>query len=64
MISIKIYAPPLIASFILLGQEERKKLREDGYNFAKDFTFERFKANWVTLINDLSSANEKHRVGN
>jgi glycosyltransferase involved in cell wall biosynthesis len=44
----------------LLGQsEERKKLGEDGYNFAKDFTFERFKANWVTLINDLSSANEK-----
>jgi len=49
----------------LLGQsEERKKLGEDGYNFAKDFTFERFKANWLTLINDLSSANEKHRVGN
>jgi len=44
----------------LLGQsEERKKLGEDGYNFAKDFTFERFKTNWVKLIKDLSSANEK-----
>jgi glycosyltransferase involved in cell wall biosynthesis len=47
----------------LLDQsEERKKLGEDGYNFAKDFTFERFKANWVTLINDLSSANETSEV--
>ena len=31
----------------------RKKMGEDGYNFAKNFTLERFKKDWLELINKV-----------
>ncbi|MFH1714511.1 MAG: glycosyltransferase family 4 protein [Candidatus Nealsonbacteria bacterium] len=39
--------------YLLKYSEVRAKMGEDGYNFAKDFTLGRFKAEWVSLVNKL-----------
>ncbi|MGB9743312.1 MAG: glycosyltransferase family 4 protein [Minisyncoccales bacterium] len=39
--------------YLLAHPEIREKMGEDGYNFAKDFTLERFKKEWLELINKL-----------
>ena len=39
--------------YLLNHPEVREKMGEDGYNFAKDFTLERFKKEWLELINKL-----------
>ena len=39
--------------YLLNHPEEREKMGEDGYNFAKNFTLERFKKDWLELINKL-----------
>jgi len=39
--------------YLLNHPEVRKKMGEDGYNFAKNFTLERFKKDWLELINKL-----------
>lgn len=31
----------------------REKMGEDGYNFAKDFTLERFKRDWLELLSKI-----------
>jgi len=41
--------------YLLNHPEVRKKMGEDGYNFAKNFTVERFKEDWLKLIKKLSS---------
>jgi glycosyltransferase involved in cell wall biosynthesis len=38
---------------LLNHPEVREKMGEDGYNFAKDFTLERFQKEWAELINKL-----------
>ena len=40
--------------YLLNHSEVRKKIGQDGYNFAKDFTLERFKKEWVELIKKLA----------
>ena len=37
--------------YLLNHPETRKKMGEDGYNFAKEFTLERFEEKWLNLIN-------------
>lgn len=39
--------------YLLNHSETRKKMGEDGYNFAKNFTSERFKKQWLDLINKI-----------
>lgn len=39
--------------YLLNNEGERKKIGEDGYNFAKNFTIERFKEEWLNLIKKL-----------
>jgi glycosyltransferase involved in cell wall biosynthesis len=39
--------------YLLNHPEVREKMGEDGYNFAKDFTLERFQKEWAELINKL-----------
>ncbi|MDI6602618.1 MAG: glycosyltransferase family 4 protein [Patescibacteria group bacterium] len=39
--------------YLLNHPEVREKMGEDGYNFAKNFTLERFKKDWLELINKL-----------
>ena len=39
--------------YLLNHPEIREKMGEDGYNFAKNFTLERFKNDWLDLINKL-----------
>jgi len=41
--------------YLLNHPEVRKKMGEDGYNFAKNFTVERFKEDWLKLIKKLSN---------
>ena len=36
--------------YLLNHPEAREKMGQDGYNFAKDFTLERFKNDWLELI--------------
>lgn len=36
--------------YLLNNPSEREKIGEKGHNFAKDFTLERFKADWLKLI--------------
>jgi glycosyltransferase involved in cell wall biosynthesis len=33
----------------------RKKIGEDGYNFAKNFTPEKFEQDWLNLIDNINS---------
>ncbi len=40
-------------AYLLIHPEIRKKMGEDGYNFAKNFTTEKFKEEWVKLIKNL-----------
>jgi glycosyltransferase involved in cell wall biosynthesis len=40
--------------YLLNHSEVRKKMGEDGYNFAKYFTLERFEKEWLNLIKKLS----------
>jgi len=40
--------------YLLDHSEIKKKMAEDGYNFAKDFTLERFGKEWFNLIKRLS----------
>jgi len=39
--------------FLLNNPEERRLLGEKGYQFAKDFTLERFKREWVDLVDKI-----------
>lgn len=39
--------------FLLKNPEKRRIMGEKGYNFAKDFTKERFKKSWLDLINKI-----------
>jgi len=39
--------------YLLNNPEVRAKMGEDGYNFAKNFTLEKFKSDWLSLINRL-----------
>ncbi|MCJ7829742.1 glycosyltransferase family 4 protein [Patescibacteria group bacterium] len=39
--------------YLLNHPEVRKKMSEDGYNFAKEFTLEKFKEEWLKLIKKL-----------
>lgn len=39
--------------YLLNHSEARKKIGEDGYNFAKNFTLERFRKEWLNLINKI-----------
>lgn len=39
--------------YLLNHPEIREKMGEDGYNFAKDFTLDRFREEWLLLINKL-----------
>jgi len=41
--------------FLLNNTEARKKMGEEGYNFAKDFTKEKFQEDWINLINKISN---------
>ena len=38
---------------LLKNPEARKQMGQDGYNFAKEFTAEKFAKDWVNLIKDL-----------
>ena len=40
-------------NYILNHPEIRRKMGEEGYNFAKNFTLERFEKEWVNLINKI-----------
>ena len=40
--------------YLLNNPEIRKKIGEDGFNFAKNFTFEKFKKDWIDLIKKLA----------
>ena len=39
--------------YLLNHSEIREKMGEDGYNFAKNFTLERFKKEWINLVNKI-----------
>ena len=39
--------------YLLNNSEEREKIGKMGYNYAKDFTLERFKKEWLDLINKI-----------
>ena len=39
---------------LLANPERRKEMGEDGYNFAKNFTTEKFEKEWMKLIKNLS----------
>jgi len=39
--------------YLLKNPEIREKMGQDGYDFAKDFTLERFKKDWQELINKV-----------
>ncbi len=39
--------------YLLNYSEKREKLGEDGYNFAKNFTLEKFEKEWVNLIKKM-----------
>ncbi len=39
--------------YLLNHPEARKKMGEDGYNFAKDFTLERFKKEWINVVSEV-----------
>jgi len=39
--------------YLLVHSEVREKIGEDGFNFAKNFTLERFKEDWLSLIKKL-----------
>ncbi|MEK7663909.1 MAG: glycosyltransferase family 4 protein [Patescibacteria group bacterium] len=39
--------------YLLNNSEERKKIGQIGYNYAKDFTIERFNQEWLDLINNV-----------
>lgn len=38
--------------FLLNNTDARKKMGEDGFNFAKNFTLEKFKDSWIEVINE------------
>ena len=40
--------------FLMNNPEEREKIGQDGYNFAKSFTHEKFQGQWLKLINNLN----------
>jgi len=40
--------------YLLNNPGVRKKIGEDGFNFAKNFTFEKFKKDWIDLIKKLA----------
>ncbi len=40
--------------YLLKNPEERKKMGEQGYDYAKDFTVERFEQSWVETIDLLT----------
>lgn len=39
--------------YLLNNLEKRKEIGEKGYNFAKNFTLERFKKDWLELMNNI-----------
>ena len=39
--------------YLLNHPELRERMGEDGYNFAKEFTLERFEKEWIDLINKI-----------
>ena len=39
--------------YLLNNSEERKKIGEMGYNYAKNFTIDGFKKEWLDLINKI-----------
>lgn len=39
--------------FLLKNSEQRSVMGENGYNFAKNFTMERFKKEWVDLVKNI-----------
>ena len=41
--------------FLLQSPDVRKKMGEDGYNFAKAFTQERFNKSWLELIGEITN---------
>lgn len=41
------------AEYLLKHSDDRNKMGADGYNFAQDFTLEKFKKDWVNLINRM-----------
>jgi ubiquinone biosynthesis O-methyltransferase len=41
--------------FVLKNEDVRKKMGEDGFNFAKDFTKERFEKSWLDLVSRATS---------
>lgn len=40
--------------YLLEHENERKKMGEDGYNFAKQFTSDKFEENWLNLIKNIA----------
>ena len=41
--------------YLLKNPEERKQMGQDGYDYAKDFTVERFEQSWVEIIKKIIS---------
>ena len=39
--------------YLLNHPEARRKMGEDGYNFAKNFTQEKFEKDWVNLVKNI-----------
>jgi glycosyltransferase involved in cell wall biosynthesis len=40
---------------LLANEDKRNELRQTGSLFARQFTYERFRAEWIDLVNNIST---------